>query len=182
LRLKLKRLGLPEAFVDPIVDCVVSGSSVTRSMWRRLGGVSGEAPSRRKRFLAEVIGAKLYVSGGVGREGESLDDLFCLDAENKAWSRLYLAESSNKLGNASRQVRSCGTIPNPNPNPDPNPNPSPNPNPHPNPKPQALTPHPHQVCFCGKSLYLVTVGSPGQLDAVSAMEIASLAMGTPCVT
>ena len=126
MRLKLKRLGLPEAFVDPIVDCVVSGSSVTRSMWRRLGGVSGEAPSRRKRFLAEVIGAKLYVSGGVGREGESLDDLFCLDAENKAWSRLYLAESSNKLGNASRQVRSCGTIPNPNPNPDPNPNPSPN--------------------------------------------------------
>ena len=53
----------------------------------------------------QVIGAKLYVAGGVGRDGESLDDLYCLDAENKAWSRLYLAESSNKLGNGARQVR-----------------------------------------------------------------------------
>jgi len=105
------------------------------------------------------------VAGGVGRDGESLDDLYCLDAENKAWSRLYLAESSNKLGNGARQVRllrqaaAALTLTAPPPL-------SPTPTP---------TPTPHQVCFCGKSLYLVAVGSPGQLDAVSTMEIATLA-------
>ena len=116
---------------------MLSGSSVTLAMWRKLDGISGEAPSRRRCFLAEVIGAKLYVAGGVGRDGESLDDLYCLDAENKAWSRLYLAESANKLGNASRQVCSYGTHPNPSPNaiPKPNPKPNPEPNPKPNPKP-----------------------------------------------
>jgi hypothetical protein len=41
------------------VDGLLSGSSVTPAMWRRLDGLSGEAPSRRRRFLAEVIGAKL---------------------------------------------------------------------------------------------------------------------------
>ena len=112
---------------------MLSGSSVTLAMWRKLDGISGEAPSRRRCFLAEVIGAKLYVAGGVGRDGESLDDLYCLDAENKAWSRLYLAESSNKLGNASRQVRSCGTHPNPSPNAAPKPNPKPSPKPSPKP-------------------------------------------------
>ena len=103
LRKAMKRLSLPEAWVNTVVDAKRDGFAVSAKAWA-LEGVTGEAPSRRRRFLTEIIGAKLYVYGGLNKDGDSHDDLYCLDYEAKTWACLYRAEPVNKLSAGSRQV------------------------------------------------------------------------------
>jgi len=73
---------------DVVVAAIDKNNAVT---WNR-PTITGPLPPPRTSPVVSVIDGKVYMYGGVGAEGEDLDDLWVLDSDTWTWKLMYATD------------------------------------------------------------------------------------------